>query len=99
MRSALAAEILAAPGVLRIEPTLLGAVRSFGRPIDPGQFLHLFEREARLEVGVHVAVDSARSARDTAHDLHTLVGDVIARHGWRAGTIEIAILTIESPPH
>jgi hypothetical protein len=82
--------------VLRLEPTLLGAVQGLGRPSSLDG-LRLTTRGHVVDLDVNVATRSDRQARASVLELHQQLLDVIVEHGYVPGTVEISVLTIEEP--
>lgn len=84
-------------GVLRIEPTLRGAVNAWrsGDGDDPARHLELTVRGRIVDVGVHVAVAADHQARLLAHRLRERLREHLVGRGLEPGTVEISILVIE----
>jgi hypothetical protein len=90
-------ELVAAhPGVLRLEPTLLGAVQSLARGggLDGVQ---LVAHGRVVDLDVNVATRADHQARATALELHRQLTALVTQHGWVPGTLEISVLRIEEP--
>ena len=95
LRRAVAETVLAEPGVLRIEPTLLGAVRALRGDQDPGGAVQVTVRAALTDVTVHLAVRADHEARLLAHRVHAAIAEVVTTHGGVPGSIDVSILAIE----
>lgn len=96
LRQALAETILETPGVLRIEPTLLGLAKTYtGVGDGPGRHLHLRTRQGLADISVNVAVSSAQPARLLAHQLRALITDALVDRGLVPGAVDVGILAIE----
>lgn len=96
LRQRLGQLVLAHPGVLRLEPTLLGAVQGLGRPTSLDG-LRLTTRGGVVDLDVSVATRADRQARASVLELHQQLVDVVVEHGYVPGTVEISVLTIEEP--
>lgn len=94
---ALADLVKTTAGVLRIEPTLRGAVNAWrsGDGDDPAQHLELTVRGRIVDVGVHLAVTADHQARLLAHRLRERLREHLVGQGLEPGTVEISILVIE----
>ena len=94
---ALAELVLASAGVLRIEPTLRGAVHAWrsGDADEPARHLELTARGRIVDVSVHLAVAADHQARLLAHRLRERLRDHLAGRGLEPGTVEISILVIK----
>lgn len=94
---ALADLVLASAGVLRIEPTLRGAVHAWrnGDGDGPAQHVELTVRGRIVDVGVHLAVAADHQARLLAHRVRERLRENLVGRGLEPGTIEISILVIE----
>ncbi len=97
LADALAGIVTATSGVLRIEPTLRGAVQAWrsGDGDDPAQHLQLTVRGRMVDVAVHVAVTADHQARLLAHRLRERLQVHLTDQGLVPGTVEISILVIE----
>lgn len=84
------------PGVLRLEPTLLGAVQSLARGggLDGVQ---LVTHGRVVDLDVNVATRADHQARATAMELHRQLTALVTQHGWVPGTLEISVLRIDEP--
>ncbi len=89
--------ITATSGVLRIEPTLRGAVHAWrsGDDDEAAQHLEVTARGRMVDVSVHLAVSSDQQARLLAHRLRERLQEHLRGRGLEAGTVEISILVIE----
>lgn len=89
--------VTASTGVLRIEPTLRGAVHAWrsGEGDDPAQHLELTVRGRIVDVGVHLAITADHQARLLAHRLRERLREHLVGRGLEPGTVEISILVIE----
>ena len=94
---ALADIVTQTSGVLRIEPTLRGAVQAWRsrEGDDPAQHLELTVRGRIVDVGVHVAVTTDQQARLLAHRLRERLRAHLTGRGLEPGSVEISILVIE----
>lgn len=97
LRRAVAAAALQVPGVLRIEPGLVGAIRSWARSA-PEHEIGWRTTDAGTDVTVHVAVLAGHQARQVAHALRERVTETMRAHGVTAGEVEICVLSIETQP-
>ena len=97
LADALAGIVTATSGVMRIEPTLRGAVQAWrsGDGDDPAQHLQLTVRGTMVDVAVHVAVTADQQARLLAHRLRDRLRVHLTDQGLVPGTVEISILVIE----
>lgn len=88
--------VLAHPGVLRLEPTLLGAVQGLGRAgtLDG---LRLTARGRVVDLDVNVATHADRQARASVAELQHQLRDLLVEQGYVPGTLEISVLTIVEP--
>ncbi|GAA3553243.1 hypothetical protein GCM10022197_05420 [Microlunatus spumicola] len=84
------------PGVLRLEPTLLGAVQSLARggSLDG---IQLVTHGRVVDLDVNVATRADHQARATAIELHRQLTALVTQQGWVPGTLEISVLRIEEP--
>lgn len=89
--------VLAHPGVVRLEPTLLGAVQGLAHrtSLDGVQ---LVAHGRVVDLDVNVATRSDHQARAAVVELHRQLLDLVAERGFAVGTVEISVLTIEEPP-
>ena len=86
--------VLAHPGVLRLEPTLLGAVQGLRRRTSLDG-LRLTTQGRVVDLDVNVATRADHQARASVLELHTQLLDLVAACGYVPGAIEISVLTIE----
>lgn len=95
---AIAAAVLAVPGVTALSPTLSSAgLRSvIHRRATDG--IQLVTRTGLVEVDVNVATAGTRSARAVAHEIRDRVGAELRSHGSIPGTIAVSVLTIGETP-
>lgn len=86
--------VLAHPGVLRLEPTLLGAVHGLrrGTGLDG---VALVTHGRVVDLDVNLATRSSHQARASVLELHDQLVDLVTQHGFVPGTIEISVLAIE----
>lgn len=100
LADALGGIVTATSGVLRIEPTLRGAVQAWrsGDGDEPAQHLQLTVRGTMVDVAVHVAVAADHQARLLAHRLRERLRVHLTDRGLVPGTVEISILVIEPAP-
>lgn len=96
LRERLGERVLAHPGVLRLEPTLLGAVQGLGRP-SALDGLRLTTRGRVVDLDVNVATRSDRQARASVLELQQQLLDVVVEHGYEPGAVEISVLAVEEP--
>lgn len=88
--------VVAHPGVLRLEPTLLGALRGFGeRSSLDGIQLVLHGRV--IDLDVNVATRSDHQARASVLELHHQLTTLVTAHGYVPGSLEISVLAVEEP--
>lgn len=88
--------VLAHPGILRLEPTLLGALGRGRRTGLDGVALSVHGRVVDLDV--NVATRCTHQARASLIELHAQVVDLVAQHGFVPGTVEISVLAIDLAP-
>jgi hypothetical protein len=96
LREQVASTVLGHPGVLRLEPTLLGAVRGLARRSGDGVdgvALVLHGRVADLDVNLATRAD--HQARASVIELQAQLRDLVTRHGFVPGSIEISVLAVE----
>ena len=86
--------VLAHPGILRLEPTLLGSMRGLGRRqgLD-GVAVSVHGRVVDLDV--NVATRYTHQARASLIELHAQLVDLVTQHGFVPGTVEISVLAID----
>lgn len=96
LRQRLGQLVLSHPGVLRLEPTLLGAVQGLARPTGLDG-LRLTTQGRVVDLDVSLATRADRQARASVIELHRQLLDVVVEHGYVPGTVEISVLTIEEP--
>ncbi len=88
--------VVAHPGVLRLEPTLLGALHGLGqRSSLDGIQLDVHGRIVDLDV--NVATRAGYQARASLIELRRQLAALVTTHGYVPGTLEISVLTIEEP--
>ena len=105
LRDELAAAAAAVPGVARLEPTLRNALRRLhagttilrdGRVArSAADGIELHRRDAVVDVHVDIVTDPDRSAALVARDVRQALADVIGRHSLQAGSLTVAVLSIE----
>ena len=96
LRQAVAQTVLDHPGVLRLEPTLLGTVRGLGRRNGDGQdgvALVLHGRVVDLDVNLATRAD--HQARASVLELQRQLKDLVTGHGFVPGNLEISVLAVE----
>lgn len=100
LAAVLAGLVEGTPGVLRIEPTLRGAVSAWRHGDDdgPASHLHLTSRGRVVDVAVNVALRSDHQARLLAHRLRDRVREELTHRGLVSGDVEISVLVIEPAP-
>ena len=105
LRDALAGAAQDVPGVVRLEPTLRNALRR----LQAGSTVLLNGRGARsaadgielhcridvVDVHVDLVTGPGRPAADTARDVRRALVAVLAQHDRRAGSIGVAVLSVE----
>lgn len=96
VRRALAAAVLADPGVLRVEPTLATMVRAWSAVPAPEDLVRVTSDGEVVDVVVHLAV-RGDEARLVAHRVRALLRQVLTEHGLVPGTVEVSVLTFEPP--
>ncbi len=101
LAAGIAAVVLAAPAVIRLEPTL-ATVGSRWLPnrgaVDGVQVSH---RGAQVRIDVSVSTSGSISARETAIDIRERVRQFLARRGLVVGPVEVNVLhiaTVAPPP-
>ena len=100
LAAGIAAVVLAAPAVIRLEPTL-ATVGSRWLPnrgaVDGVQVSH---RGAQVRIDVSVSTSGSISARETAIDIRERVRQFLARRGLVVGPVEVNVLHIApvAPP-
>lgn len=97
LRRAIVAGVMEVPGVLRIEPGLLGAIRSWATSA-PEQEIGLKIHDAGADVTVNVAILAGHQARQVAHTLRERITEAIEAHGEIPGQVEVSVLSIEGAP-
>jgi len=85
--------VLAHPGILRLEPTLLGALGRGRRTGLDGVALSVHGRVVDLDV--NVATRNTHQARASLIELHAQLVDLVTRHGFVPGTVEISVLAVD----
>jgi hypothetical protein len=105
LRNELAAAAASVPGVARLEPTLLNALRRLhagttvlrdGRAVrSAADGIELHRRDAVVDVHVDIVTDRGRSAAHVARDVRAALAEVIAAHALQAGALTVAVLSIE----
>ena len=96
LRERLGRAVLAHPGVLRLQPTLLGTVQGLARPSSLDG-LRLTTQGRVVDLDVNVATRADRQARASVVELQQQLRDLVVAHGYEPGTVEISVLTIEEP--
>ncbi len=84
------------PGVLRLEPTLLGAVRGLGQGTSLDG-IQLAVRGRVVDLDLNIATRAEHQARASALELHRRLVDLAADHGFVVGSVEISVLAVEGP--
>ncbi|GAB2576301.1 hypothetical protein [Microlunatus antarcticus] len=94
LRVQVAQLVVAHPGVLRMEPTLLGALHSLrqGGSLD-GIQLDVHGRVVDLDV--NVSTRASHQARASVIELHRMLRELVAAHGFVPGSVEISVLAVE----
>jgi hypothetical protein len=105
LRDSLAAAATAVPGVVRLEPTLRNALRRLqagstvllnGRGArSAADGIELHRRVDMVDVHVDIVTDRTRSAAVIARDVRRGLVEVLGRHDLRAGSIGVAVLSVE----
>jgi hypothetical protein len=96
LRQAVARTVVAHPGVLRLEPTLLGAVRGLGRRNGDGQDGVALVMNGRVvDLDVNLATRADHQARASVIDLQRRLRDLVTSHGFVPGNLEISVLAVE----
>lgn len=96
LRQAVASTVLAHPGVLRLEPTLLGTVRGLGRRNGDGQDGVALVLNGRVvDLDVNLATRADHQARASVLALQGQLRDLVTQHGFVPGNVEISVLAIE----
>ena len=96
LRQEVARTVLGHPGVLRLEPTLLGAVRGLGRRNGDGQDgVALVQHGRVVDLDVNLATRADHQARASVLELQAQLVELVARHGFVPGNLEISVLAVE----
>lgn len=105
LRDSLAAAASAVPGVVRLEPTLRNALRRLqvgstvllnGRGArSAADGIELHRRVDVVDVHVDVVTDPCRPAAAIARDVRRALVEVLAHHDLHAGSIGVAVLSVE----
>ena len=96
LRERLGERVLAHPGVLRLEPTLLGALQGLSHP-STLDGLRLTTRGRVVDLDVSVATRADRQARASVLELQQQLVALVAEYGFVPGTVEISVLAVEEP--
>ncbi len=96
VRRALAAAVIAVPGVVRLEPTLSTAGPRVLLRRDPTDGLHLLIRAGSAEVDVNIATSTTHQARAVTHQIQASIASTLTTHGHRPGAVTVSVLTIEA---
>ncbi|SEQ32005.1 hypothetical protein [Microlunatus flavus] len=94
LREQVGQTVLAHPGVLRLEPTLLGSVHGL-RKRNGVDGVAVATHGRVVDLDVNLATRAERQARASVLELHDQLVDLVARCGFVPGTIEISVLAIE----
>lgn len=94
LRARVAQLVVAHPGVLRMEPTLHGALHSLrqGGSLD-GIQLDVHGRVVDLDV--NVSTRASHQARASVIELHRILRELVTAHGFVPGGVEISVLAVE----
>jgi uncharacterized alkaline shock family protein YloU len=92
---AVAEAVVQVPGVLRLEPTLVGAMRSLvASENEPGHLVEVSARNALVDVSLSVATAPAHQARAVAHAVRARVVVALEATGARAGEVSVCVLSV-----
>ena len=94
VRREVARAVLADPGVLRVEPTLATAFRSWSTAPGPDELVRVTSVGGTVDVAVHLAVQGDQ-ARLVAHRVREAVRALLVEHGLEPGSVEVSVLTVE----
>lgn len=94
VRREVARVVLSDPGVLRVEPTLATAVRSWSTAPAPDELVRVTSVAGAVDVAVHLAVQGDQ-ARLVAHRVRESVRELLVAHGMEPGSVEVSVLTVE----
>ncbi|MGI3779882.1 MAG: hypothetical protein ACRYG2_03815 [Janthinobacterium lividum] len=105
LRDGLASAAEAVPGVVRLEPTLRNALRRLhvgstvllnGRGArSAADGIELHRRADVVDVHVDIVTDPTRSAAAVARDVRRALAGELGRKQLRAGSITVAVLSVE----
>lgn len=88
--------VSAVPGVLRIEPTLAGAMRSLVRSgSGPGRLVDVSARGRLVDVSVSIATGSDHQARAVAHQIRSVVLAQVAALDAEIGDLSVCVLSVD----
>ncbi len=89
--------VTAVPGVLRIEPSLTGAMRALVRAQEaPRSQVELTVRDREVDVSVSIATSADHEARDVAHQVRDAVAGVVRAHDGEIGELAVCVLSVDA---
>jgi uncharacterized alkaline shock family protein YloU len=98
--AALAQAVLAVPGVVQLEPTLSTSGPAVLLRHSPTDGIRIMMRADVAEIDVSLATTAACQARAVAHQVRSVVADLLTAHGYTNGSVAVSVLTIHpaGPP-
>lgn len=96
LRRAVAEAVARVPGVLRLEPTLVGAMRSLvSSDGGAGRYVEASARGRLVDVSVSIATGADRQARTVAHEVRVVVLAQVAALDAQIGDLSVCVLSVD----
>lgn len=98
LRAAIAEQVRATAGVVRLEPTLSTAGLRGAHRRGAVDGVRVACRRDEVDVDVNIATSVAHRALDVAEQLHREISVLITTQGGHPGAVTISVLAIEADP-